>query len=227
MLMMLTYVACSDEIDDATLVTKEAALDENEILTVRVKDFGNRTPEEEARMKEALNGFKDSDYQTIRITDGTSGIEMTKNAEEGMPNISWIGEPTKKSASGDARDYSGGDVPFAVIEEVPVFPGCEGLASNKERKACMSEKITEFVSEKFDVAAASPYAKPGINRIYVQFRINKDGSVEELGIRAPSPELEEEARKVIDQLPQMTPGKQKGQAVGVLYSLPISFNAGE
>lgn len=120
-----------------------------------------------------------------------------------------------------------GDIPFAIVEEVPVFPGCEGLASNDERKACMSEKITAFVNEKFDVAAAKPYAKPETNRIYAQLRINKDGVVEEMGIRASSPELEEEARKVINQMPQMTPGKQNGQDTGVLYLLPITFNAGE
>ncbi len=120
-----------------------------------------------------------------------------------------------------------GDVPFAVVDEVPVFPGCENLASNDSRKDCMTEKITAFVSENFDVAAAKPYAKPGDNRIYLQLRINKEGIVEEMGIRASSPELEEEARKVLKQLPQMTPGKQNGQDTAVLYMLPISFNAGE
>ncbi|GHA43095.1 hypothetical protein GCM10007103_25400 [Salinimicrobium marinum] len=120
-----------------------------------------------------------------------------------------------------------GDIPFAVVDEVPVFPGCENLASNDARKECMTEKITAFVSENFDVSAAKPYARPGDNRIYVQLKINKDGVVEEMGIRASSPELEEEARKVLNQLPQMTPGKQNGQDTGVLYMLPITFNAGE
>ncbi len=226
MLAMLTYVSCSEEIEDSTVLEEESTVDSSEILTVKVEDFGNQTEEERMKIKEALNGFKDSDFQTIRITDGTSGLEMTKNAEEEMPNITMIGEPVKRSTS-SSKGFSGGDVPFAVIDEVPVFPGCEGLSSNEARKDCMSEKIKTFVNENFNVEAAKPYAKPGMNRIYVQFRINKDGSVEEMGIRASSPQLEEEARKVVSQFPKMTPGKQEGQEVGVLYSLPISFQVGE
>ncbi|WP_424495178.1 M56 family metallopeptidase [Salinimicrobium sp. GXAS 041] len=226
MLAMLTYVSCSEQIDDSTVLEQKSTVDSSEILTIKVDNFGSRTPEEETIIKEALNGFKDSDYQVIRITDGTSGLEMTKNAEEGMPNISMIGEPVKRSSS-SSKGFSGGDVPFAVIDEVPVFPGCEGLSSNEARKECMSEKINSFVNNNFDVEAAKPYAKPGVNRIYVQFKITKDGSVEEMGIRASSPQLEEEARKVVSQFPKMTPGKQEGQEVGVLYSLPISFQVGE
>ena len=158
MLAMLTYVSCSEEIDDGAVVTEQ-------------------------------------------------------NSE------------ADKSPSADKNTI--GDVPFSVVDEVPVFPGCEHLASNEVRKVCMSEQITAFVASHFDVEAAMPYARAGMNRIYVQFRITKDGSVEVAGIRAASPELEEEARKAVNQLPQMIPGKQKGEKVDVLYSLPISFQAGE
>src|SRR5690606_22689782 len=41
-------------------------------------------------------------------------------------------------------------VPFEFIENVPVFPGCEGLDSNDERKKCMSQKITQFVNSRFN-----------------------------------------------------------------------------
>ena len=220
MLAMLTYVSCSEDIEESTLTTQEASV-ETEVMEVKVKNLN-----EKGRMKEVLDEFMNSDYKTLKITDGTSGLEITKNEAQGYPDMKMIGKPTTKSASTTA-DYSGGDVPFAVIDEVPVYPGCEGLSSNEERKACMTEKITAFVNENFDVEAAKPYARPGVNRIYVQFRINKDGSVEELGVRASSPELEEEARKVVNQFPKMTPGKQKGKEVGVLYSLPISFQVGE
>ena len=41
--------------------------------------------------------------------------------------------------------------------------------------------------------------------------------------RAPHPVLEKEAVKLIQKLPRMTPGKQRGKPVGVLYALPILF----
>lgn len=119
------------------------------------------------------------------------------------------------------------DVPFAVIEEVPVFPGCEDHGTNDARKACMSEKITEHVNKNFDTSLGKELGLSGVNRIYVQFRINQDGNIEVLGARAPDPALEDEAKRTINSLPDMIPGKQRGQEVGVLYSLPITFKVGE
>jgi periplasmic protein TonB len=39
------------------------------------------------------------------------------------------------------------DVPFAVIENVPIFPGCENMATNEQRKKCMSEKFRNLFKE--------------------------------------------------------------------------------
>src|SRR6056297_3224528 len=116
-----------------------------------------------------------------------------------------------------------GDVPFAVIEDVPIFPGCESKRNNQERKDCMSEKINEFVNRRFDTGLGSDLGLSGINRIYVQFRIEKNGNITVLGARAPHPRLQQEAERVVNMLPKMQPGKQRGQPVGVLYSLPITF----
>ncbi len=116
-----------------------------------------------------------------------------------------------------------GDVPFAVIEDVPIFPGCENERNNQARKDCMSEKITEFVNRRFDTGLGSDLGLSGINRIYVQFRIEKGGDVTVLGARAPHPRLQQEAERVVNMLPKMQPGKQRGKPVGVLYSLPITF----
>lgn len=115
------------------------------------------------------------------------------------------------------------DVGYAFVEEVPVFPGCEGLSSNEERKQCMSDKIKQFVNREFDISLGEELGLSGINKIYVQFRIETDGSVTVIGARGPHPRLEEEAIRVAKSLPEMQPGRQQGKAVGVIYSLPITF----
>ncbi len=115
------------------------------------------------------------------------------------------------------------DVPFAVIENVPVYPGCENEPSNDAKKRCMSENIQKFVQKKFDTDLANDLGLEGRQRIAVQFKIDKSGKVTDVLARAPHPRLEQEAKDVINSLPKMTPGKQRGKAVGVLYSLPILF----
>jgi len=116
-----------------------------------------------------------------------------------------------------------GDVPFSVIESVPIFPGCEGLNNNEERKQCMSKKISQFVNKNFDTGLAADLGLSGVNRVYVQFKIDKSGNITNVAARAPHPRLQSEGERVIKKLPKMKPGQQRGQNVGVLYSLPITF----
>lgn len=114
------------------------------------------------------------------------------------------------------------EVPFAVIENVPVFPGCE-KGNNDAKKKCMSEKIQKFVVKKFNTDLAGDLGLSGRQRINVVFKIDKAGNVVGVRSRAPHPRLEKEAARVINLLPKMKPGKQRGKAVIVPYSLPIIF----
>lgn len=115
------------------------------------------------------------------------------------------------------------DVPFILIEQVPLFPGCEGLITNQERKDCMSSKISKLVNRKFNTEIGEKLGLEGLNRIFVQFTIDKHGDVTAIKARGPKKELELEASRVVNLLPKMTPGKQRGVPVGVIYSLPITF----
>ena len=114
------------------------------------------------------------------------------------------------------------EVPFAVIENVPVFPGCE-RGNNAKKRKCMSEKIAKFVQRKFNTDLAGDLGLSGRQRINVIFKIDRSGNVTGVRARAPHPRLEKEAQRVINLLPKMKPGKQRGKAVIVPYSLPIIF----
>lgn len=118
-------------------------------------------------------------------------------------------------------------IPFGVIEDVPVFPGCEDLASNEEKKDCMAKGIETMVNRHFNTDVAKNAGLTGLHRIYVQFEITEKGQVKIMGARAPHPDLEQEAIRVVSELPDMQPGKQKGENVAVLYSLPIVLRVAE
>ncbi|RZN84773.1 MAG: energy transducer TonB [Winogradskyella sp.] len=115
------------------------------------------------------------------------------------------------------------EVPFAVIENVPIFPGCERKKGNAAKKKCMSDKVAKFVNKKFNTDLAGDLGLSGRQRISVFFKIDKTGRIVNVGARAPHPGLEKEAKRVIGLLPKMQPGKQRGKAVTVPYSLPILF----
>jgi protein TonB len=118
-------------------------------------------------------------------------------------------------------DFEDIDVPFAVIEDVPIFPGCERVAKS-ERRNCFQDQMNKHIRKNFrypDIAQ-----EMGIQgRVYVNFIISKDGSITNIRMRGPDKNLENEAARIIGRLPTMTPGKQRGRAVRVPFSIPITF----
>lgn len=113
-------------------------------------------------------------------------------------------------------------VPFAVIENVPIFPGCESAGNNEERKLCFQQKIQEHINKEFSYPASA--LELGIKgRVFVQFIIDSKGNIGSIRMRGPDRTLEKEAHRIVATLPQMTPGKQRGRSVSVPYSIPINF----
>jgi len=119
------------------------------------------------------------------------------------------------------EDFEDVDVPFAVIEDVPIFPGCESVAKSK-RRDCFQEQMNKHIRKNFRYPEIAQ--EMGIQgRVYVNFVIAKDGSIGNIRMRGPDKNLEKEAARIIGKLPNMTPGKQRGRPVRVPFSIPITF----
>lgn len=155
----------------------------------------------------------------------------TKNKKEGMQLFS--GEWADKNVNWSLQNDSNADdlvvheenidVPFNVVEVVPVFPGCEDEATNEAKKKCMTDAISKFISRKFntDVGLGSGLSRR--QRVNAIFKIDTKGNIVSIQSRGSHPRLSDEADRVIGLLPKMIPGKQRGKVVTVPYSLPIIF----
>lgn len=108
---------------------------------------------------------------------------------------------------------------FIAVEEKPIYPGCENAA---DKFACFSEMITKHVrkNQRYPDAAQELDIQ---GRVSVMFVIQKDGSIGNVRMRGPHKILEAEAARIIEKLPKMTPGKQRGTPVNVPFSIPITF----
>ncbi len=119
-------------------------------------------------------------------------------------------------------DFEDVDVPFAVIEDAPIYPGCEKV-DKSERFQCFQDKIYKHILKTFrypDIAL-----EMGVQgKVYVYFVIDKDGSITDVKItRVHDMNLEKEALRIISKLPKMTPGKQRGRNVRVPFTVPVVF----
>ena len=137
-------------------------------------------------------------------------IESTETNEDEIVEIVEVEE-----------EYDDVDVPFAVIEDVPIFPGCERV-SKSERRNCFQEKMNKHIRKNFRYPEIAQ--EMGIQgRVYVNFIIAKDGQITNIRMRGPDKNLEKEAQRIIAKLPNMIPGKQRGRPVRVPFSIPITF----
>ncbi len=99
---------------------------------------------------------------------------------------------------------------FVVVEDQPAFPG-----GNAAMMKFLSDNI------KYPVIAQ----ENGIQgRVICNFVVEKDGSITDVQVvRGVDPSLDREAVRVVQQMPRWKPGKQRGQAVRVRFTLPVVF----
>lgn len=146
-------------------------------------------------------------------------IETTE-VEENKPVV--VVKASEVGGEGDLDDIPD-ELPFAVIEDIPLFPGCENVPKAK-RLDCFNEKMAAHIKKYFTYPDRA--AEDNIQgRVSVQFVIDKQGNVTDIQMRGPKNGelLEKEAQRIISKLPKFTPGKQRGKPVKVKYGLPITF----
>ncbi|WP_435254289.1 M56 family metallopeptidase [Tenacibaculum sp. A30] len=232
---MILYTACSDESKSSEEVAKK------ELTTIHLQmgkeyqkemvgkketylDFyqGTEIPEwEEISYNDLLAEEKleyDEDFSNVKGKDNvyskTVEFKLYKkpNGRKVIANIIDFSKIKNKSIEGE-------DIPFSLLDKVPTFPGCaEG------DKDCFNRSLQQFVKDNFNVSIVEGLGlESGKKRIYVQFKIDKEGKVIDVKARAPHPTLQQYAEELAQKLPQMEPGIKNGTKVQVGYTLPITF----
>jgi hypothetical protein len=110
-------------------------------------------------------------------------------------------------------------VAFSVVDEIPMFPGCENA---EDKRVCFNQMIQKHIAENFQYPEEAQ-EKDIQGRVNIMFTIGKDGIIKGLKMRGPDKLLEGEAKRIIGLLPAMKPGKHEGNSVDVPYSIPITF----
>ena len=122
--------------------------------------------------------------------------------------------------SDEGEEVTFEDVPFAAIQNPAIYPGCE---RSKDKKKCFSDKIQRYIGKNFDTGLAEELGLSGIQRMNAMFKIDINGKVTGIRVRAKNPELQKEFERTLRGLPQMVPASQNGRKVNLLFALPLVF----
>ncbi|MEP3373167.1 MAG: energy transducer TonB [Maribacter dokdonensis] len=205
--MLFTYVAFEwktyDEVNDYDIsMNVDDLLDEEVPMTEQIKTPPPPPPPAAPEIIEVVEDEEEVEETVIESTETSQEEEIVEVEDVVVEEIE--------------EDV---DVPFAVIEDVPVFPGCE---NESDKRACFNKMIQKHIGKNFRYPEIAQ--EMGVQgRVSVMFVIQKDGSIGNVRMRGPDKNLEAEAARIISKLPKMTPGKQRGRAVRVPFSIPINF----
>lgn len=113
---------------------------------------------------------------------------------------------------------------YNEVEVMPRFPGCEEMeGTDEEKRACANQKLMQFFGEQIRYPQA---AKEGQLQgpVVVQFTVFADGTIGDSKIlRDIGGGAGEEALRVVEKMPEWTPGQQEGKAVAVRFTMPVMF----
>ena len=239
---MLFYTSCSEKTES-----------ESEISNLEQYSYSLKLGEEMSNDVKIIHQKYESflkenkDYVSWSIIDKEAGVisysvhakaekrpigmhETTVNSTDGTSYISYFnfdGLKTEKEEYIETASIDDESFSFVTIDQVPVYPGCDTLLSNKDQRKCFSENVNKLVRQNFNLDLGKKLGLTGKVRIYVRFIIDKEGNIETIQTRAPHPELEKEARRIVKLIPQVKAGQHAGDLVKVTFDLPITFNIQE
>ncbi|MBI5540440.1 MAG: M56 family metallopeptidase [Bacteroidia bacterium] len=136
------------------------------------------------------------------------GVFSCESEMKNPENI--VKDALSSDQSTEANEINATDSVFNEVENAPEFPGG-------------TNELMNFIAT--NVKYPQVAKENGITgKVFVQFVVSKDGSVKDVKIaKGVDKFLDEEAMRVIKSLPDWTPGKNRGVAVNVQFTIPINF----
>jgi hypothetical protein len=196
---MLFYTSCATN-------PKERKITETEKALTNEKKIAETKLQEVIAINKLLN-------------DSISKLNKEKELNEKMVQFKKKKLKELLASKTKGRKSSDGSVSFMIIDKAPTFPGCES-----GDKKCFSKMVQRHFGKNFDSELPNTLGlEAGKKRVFIGFKIDKEGNVVDVKARAPHIDIKDEVIRVINSLPKMIPGEDDGKKVGVKYSIPFTI----
>ncbi len=182
---------------DINALPEEVAVEEEMMPVTKQEEIKPPPPPPPPKMAEVLN-IVDND------TEINDELELLDTEADENTEIEFREVEVEEEVEEETNEV------FLIVEEMPSFPGGQ-------------EALQKYLAQsvKYPVIAQ----ENGIQgRVFVSFVVDKNGDVTNVKVARPfDPNLDKEAVRVVKSMPKWTPGKQRGKAVKVSYTVPINF----
>ena len=120
--------------------------------------------------------------------------------------------------SGFAQDEVKGNT-VTSKETAPVWKGCE---DSSDKKSCFNKMLMQHIKKniKYSKNDKGEWIR---GKTTVSMKVNEEGNVVVNSVDGKSPVLNKEAKRLMESIPTMTPGKLAGKPRAIKYTIPINF----
>ena len=141
-------------------------------------------------------------------------VEDDVDVEDDQPEVQsadMVEDMSVDLPSGGGEKTEKEDEIFVAVEDQPQFPGGKS-------------ELFRYLRNTINYPRSAKEA--GIEgTVIVNFVVNKDGSITDVQVqRGVTEKLNQEAKRVVRDMPDWNPGKQRGKPVRVRYRVPIRFS---
>ncbi|MEZ4854034.1 energy transducer TonB [Flavobacterium sp.] len=198
--------------EEQGLITQNNVVDEEEVIITlppvqKLPPPPPPAPEVIEVVKDEIKIEKEEKIQETETNENVEVKKITATQVGGDPNAV-------------VEDPIPDELPFTLIEQVPLFPGCEKKPKAEQSK-CFQDELNKFVSRNFKTPDD---LEPGYKaRVYVTFIIDPKGNIIEVTPTGGTPSLQKAALKAFDKAPKLQPGKQRNTPVRCKFTYPISI----
>ena len=199
------------------------SLGEVEDIRLRAPKGGELLKKEAKRLVEKLPIFVPGKHNG-RIVKVKYGIPITfrlPGSKKFKDSSKKRSKKPKKAVSGVKEEIIKDFVKFNKTQSIPIFKAC---ARASEKLNCFNERMISHIQRNFHYPEEA--AKEHIEgKVWVTFIIDTKGKVRNISMKGPrnGDLLEDEAHRMVSNLPTFIPGKHEGKVVNVQYTIPISF----
>jgi len=178
--------------------------------------------------------LRESDFKNAmsKLTSRMFKINKLEELNFVLPNENEIKELYEKKGKALYEEYLKnvkegtvpnfeGEVSFKILDQAPIYPGCDESATLEALKKCFSMGIAKHINENFNTDIAKTHNLIGRQKIYIAFKVDEQGNLKDITARGPHEALVAEAKRVMSSLPALKPGIHNGKAVTVKYSIPV------
>ena len=184
---------------------------------------------------------ENKEVATLSLEEKISNLEASVAARTDLTEAEQVGlaDLNKLASSKSQRRFITTDAPnksfnfddlgadrveFNAITEPPYYSSCND-ADMEVRRDCVEEVINAWVKQNFNPEIINNSQVDGRYEISASFLIDTEGKIRDVIIRnGYDKALAAETKRVLENLPQMQPGKHKGKPMAALYSLPVVYD---